>query len=158
MFRRPLLAVLLLLTAGDAFAQAKQPPYWAAIVPNAARTRTGPGRNFPAVWLYKRSGLPVRVIQVHEAWRKVEDPDGAQGWMQANMLTDKRTAMVRGEQQALRATPDADAATVWRVEPGVVGRLRRCADGWCELDIGGKRGWIETAGLWGVAPTESYSD
>jgi SH3-like domain-containing protein len=158
MIRRPLIAALLLLTASEAVAQTKTPPYWAAIVPSAARTRTGPGRNFPAVWMYKRAGLPVKVVQVHEAWRKVEDPDGAQGWMQANMLTDKRTAMVMGEVRALRDKPAAEAAVVWRVEPGVVGRLRRCESGWCELDIAGKRGWVETAALWGVAPSERYED
>jgi SH3-like domain-containing protein len=155
---RPLVAALLLLTAGEAVAQVKQPPYWAAIVPNAARTRTGPGRNFPAVWLYKRSGLPVRVVQLHEAWRKVEDPDGAQGWMQANMLTEKRTAMVKGEVRALHAQASESAAVVWRAEPGVIGKLRRCTNGWCELDVAGKRGWIEAANLWGVAPDESYDD
>lgn len=156
MLQRPVVAALLALLATEAAAQVKQPPYWASIVPNAARTRTGPGRNFPAVWMYKRSGLPVRVVQVFPAWRKVEDPDGAQGWMQANMLSDERTGMVRGEVRPLRGAPDSGAAIVWRVEPGVVGKLRRCGNGWCELDVAGKRGWIEATHLWGVAPAESF--
>ena len=41
--------------------------------------RTGPGRNYPGIWLYKRRDLPIRVIQIYPNWRKVEDPDGEQG-------------------------------------------------------------------------------
>jgi len=153
-----IVAALLALLATGADAQPRPTPYWAAIVPDAARTRTGPGRNFPAVWMYRRAGLPVKVVQVFEAWRKVEDPDGDQGWMQANMLTEKRTAMVRGAVRPLRARPAPDAAVAWRAAPGVIGRLRRCAGGWCELDIAGKRGWIEARNLWGVRPDETFEE
>lgn len=158
MSARPILALLLVLLAGDALAQAKTPPYWAAIVPNAARTRAGPGRQFPALWMYKRSGLPVKVIATYPAWRKIEDPDGAQGWMQANMLTDARTAMVKGAVRPLRAAARPDAAINWRAEPGVIGTLRRCEAGWCELDIAGKRGWIEAAHLWGAEAGETFEE
>ena len=155
---RPLFAALLVLLASDAVAQTKQPPYWASIVPGQARTRSGPGRNFPAVWMYQRRGLPVKVVATFPAWRKIEDPDGAQGWMQANMLTDERSGMVKGEVRPMRARPDAGAPIVWRAAPGVVGKLRRCEGGWCDFDVAGRRGWIEASALWGVEPGESFED
>lgn len=158
MVTRPLIAALLVLLASDAVAQTKQPPYWASIVPGQARTRSGPGRNFPAVWMYQRRGLPVKVVATFPAWRKIEDPDGAQGWMQANMLTDERSGMVKGEVRPMRARPDAGAPIVWRAAPGVVGKLRRCEGGWCDFDIAGRRGWIEASALWGVEPGESFEE
>lgn len=158
MVTRPLIAALLVLLASDAVAQTKQPPYWASIVPGQARTRSGPGRNFPAVWMYQRRGLPVKVVATFPAWRKIEDPDGAQGWMQANMLTDERSGMVKGEVRPMRARPDAGAPIVWRAAPGVVGRLRKCEGGWCDFDVAGRRGWIEASALWGVEPGESFED
>lgn len=158
MVTRPLIAALLVLLASDAVAQTKQPPYWASIVPGQARTRSGPGRNFPAVWMYQRRGLPVKVVATFPAWRKIEDPDGAQGWMQANMLTDERSGMVKGEVRPMRARPDAGAPIVWRAAPGVVGKLRRCEGGWCDFDVAGRRGWIEASALWGVEPGESFED
>lgn len=158
MVTRPLIAALLVLLASDAVAQTKQPPYWASIVPGQARTRSGPGRNFPAVWMYQRRGLPVKVVATFPAWRKIEDPDGAQGWMQANMLTDERSGMVKGEVRPMRARPDARAPIVWRAAPGVVGKLRRCEGGWCDFDIAGRRGWIEASALWGVEPGESFEE
>lgn len=140
---------LLMLGGGDAAAQ-KKPPYWASITAAKARMRTGPGRNFPASWLYQRAGLPVKVIETYPNWRKVEDPDGTQGWMQANLLSDERTAMVIGEIRTLRASPDAAGKVNWRAEPGVIGKLSECAQGWCRIDVNGRAGFVEARHLWGA--------
>lgn len=142
-----------LIAGGVAWAQ-QQVPYWVSISASQARMRTGPGRNFPATWLYQRPGLPLRVIETFPAWRKVEDPDGTQGWMQANLLSERRTAMLRGETRALRAAPDASAKVMWRAEPGVIGTIERCDSGWCVIDVGGRRGFVESASLWGVSAAE----
>jgi SH3-like domain-containing protein len=151
-------ALVLLTVSGEALAQDKQPPYWASIVPSQARIRTGPGRNFPAVWQFQRAGLPVRVVATFPAWRKVQDPEGAQGWMQANMLSEERTGLVQGDVRPMRARPEPGGAVVWRAAPGVVGKLRGCRSGWCDFDVKGRRGWIEAAHLWGVAPDETVED
>src|ERR1700761_2666079 len=83
-------------------ADEKAPPYWASISASAARMRTGPGEQYPATWLYSRVGLPVRVVGTYPDWRKVRDPDGAEGWVFAKLLTSKRTAMVIGAVRELR--------------------------------------------------------
>lgn len=145
--------LLTIMTGGEALAQT-EPPYWASIAAGQARMRTGPGRNFPATWLYQRRHLPVRVVATYPAWRKIEDPDGTQGWMQANLLSDERTAMVVGGIRPMRARPEPGAKIVWRAEPGVVGRISRCEEGWCRFDVDGREGYVETAHLWGVGPGE----
>lgn len=151
------IAASLGLFASDAPAQTKRAvPYWASIGATQARMRTGPARTYPATWLYRRADLPVRVVQVYQQWRKVRDPDGAEGWMQANLLRDTRTAMVRGETPiAMREAPAPDARLQWRAAPGVVGRLSQCVNGWCRFDVKGQAGYVETAGLWGVDPDET---
>ena len=157
---RPVLAALVVLASlpNPAAAQDRKPPYWASVVPSEANIRTGPGRNFPAIWQFRRAGLPVKVVATFPAWRKVEDPDGAQGWMQANMLSEGRTGMVRGDITPLRSRPETGAPTVWRAAPGVVGKLRACRHGWCDFDVKGRRGWIEAFHLWGVTPGETVED
>lgn len=146
--------IALLCLSCEALAQDKKPPYWASIVPSKARIRTGPGRNFPAIWEYRRAGLPVKVVATFPAWRKIEDPDGAQGWMQANMLSQERTAMIKSDVQPMLAQPQDGAGIVWRAAKGVVGTIRRCRAGWCDFDVKGKRGWIEAGNLWGVGSNE----
>ena len=147
-------AVWGLVSATPVIAQ-KKAPYWASISAGQARMRTGPGRQFPANWLYQRAGLPVKVVETYPNWRKIEDPDGTQGWMQANLLSDDRAGLiVRGEVQPLREAPNASARIVWRAEPGVIGKLSECRKGWCRIDVRGKIGYIEASALWGVDPDE----
>src|SRR5690348_4082292 len=61
---------LVLLATGHASAQKRQPPYYASIVPGEALMRSGPGRNYPGTWLYKRPDLPIKVVELYEDWRK----------------------------------------------------------------------------------------
>lgn len=145
------------LLSVDAAAQTKRVvPYWASIGAGRARMRTGPARTYPASWLYQRADLPVRVVAVFKEWRKVQDPDGAEGWMQANLLREARTAMIRGaEPIAMREQPAPGARLAWRAAPGVVGRLSQCGNGWCRFDVKGQAGFVETAGLWGVEVGET---
>ena len=148
-----LLAVVLVMAPVPLSAQGKE-AYWASIGPNEARMRTGPGRQFPASWVYKRAGLPVKVIETYPNWRKIEDPDGTQGWMQANLVSDVRTGIIRGDIRPLRERPDEDARIIWRAEPGVVGRLSECARGWCKLDVRGRMGYVDVAHIWGADPVK----
>jgi SH3-like domain-containing protein len=140
-----------LFSATIATAQSQQKtPYWASIEEPEARMRTGPSTEFPTKWIYKRQNLPVKVIAVHSVWRKVEDHDGDQGWMHVRLLSPKRTALVVGTSiGALRTEPNASARISWRVEPGVVGRIDECDNGWCRFENAGRDGYIQTDRLWG---------
>jgi SH3-like domain-containing protein len=147
------LVALTLIAAPAVETQAqKKVPYWGSISAGKARMRTGPGQQFPASWLYQRAGLPVKIIKVYPNWRKIEDPDGIQGWMQVNLLSEDRTALVKGEVRPLRERPESDARLLWRAEPGVVGHISDCARGWCKFDVLGRIGYIEIAHIWGADP------
>jgi SH3-like domain-containing protein len=132
-------------------------PYWASISAGDALMRSGPGREYPATWRYQRADLPVKVIQLHESWRKVREMDGTEGWMASVLLSAQRTAIVTGETRMLRAAPDASARVLWRAEPGVVGKVSHCGAGWCEFDVHGKVGFIPVTAIWGVDQNESIN-
>src|SRR3546814_3150906 len=72
--------------------QEKKPPYWASLSKDEARMRAGPSMDYPANWIYRRRDLPVKVVAVYSHWRKIEDPDGTQGWMHVRLLSDQPTA------------------------------------------------------------------
>ena len=138
-------------------AQEKKTPYWASISAGEAMMRTGPGRNYPATWLYKRADLPVKVVEVYPQWRKVQDPGGTTGWMLVNLLSDTRTAIVQGTEPApLHEAPRAESKIRYRAEPGVVGRLSECTVDWCRFDVGKRGGFIRTGNIWGTDPGESF--
>src|SRR5690606_19606777 len=109
MLRALVAIVLLVLLVPEADAQSRrEPPYWASISAGKAMMRTGPGRNYPATWEYRRADLPIRVIEVYRSWRKVEDPGGTVGWIHVNLLSSARTALVTGaEPRPMHENPDA---------------------------------------------------
>ncbi|HEX6376498.1 MAG TPA: SH3 domain-containing protein [Allosphingosinicella sp.] len=150
----PAAALALALAVGSAQAQDQRPtPYWASISAGKALMRTGPGRNFPATWLYVRADLPIRVVETYPNWRKIRDPHGTTGWMLQRLLSDTRTALVTGDApRPMHQDPAANSRVRYLAQPGVVGRLSKCADGWCLLDVGGRRGYIRTDHFWGLDP------
>jgi SH3-like domain-containing protein len=142
------------LTVGSAQAQDERPtPYWASISAGKAMMRTGPGRNYPATWLYVRADLPIRVVATFPNWRKVSDPDGTTGWMLQRLLSDRRTALVTGNSpRPLHQDPSEDSKVRYLAQPGVVGRLSKCAAGWCLLQVGDRQGYIRADHFWGLDP------
>ena len=148
-------AFLAIALAAPAAAQEKQPPYWASIASGQAMTRTGPGKNYPGVWLYQRRDLPIRVVKKYDNWRLIQDPDGAQGWMLVTLLSDRRTAIVKpGDARPIRVGPYDTAKVEYRAEHGVVGRISKCSEGWCRIEVGNRSGYIRTADIWGVGEGE----
>ena len=156
MLRWGALAALVLGLAGPAAAQDRTPPYWASIASGEAMMRTGPGRNYPGIWLYKRRDLPIRVVKTYPNWRLIEDPDGARGWMLVTLLSDRRTAIVKnGQPRPIHAEPSETSRLKYRAEAGVVGRIEKCRDGWCRIAVGNREGYIRIADIWGVSDGET---
>lgn len=137
--------------AGPAHAAPARPtPYWASFSHDEARMRVGPSLDYPSSWVYRRRDLPVKVIQVLGLWRKIEDPDGTQGWVHVRLLSDTPTGIVRAAIAPLRQAPSEGARALFRAERGVVGRVSDCANGWCAFDVRGQRGFVQSADIWGA--------
>ena len=153
--KRWLAIAALLSLAAPAAAQDRQPPYWASIASGEAMMRAGPGRNYPGVWLYKRRDLPIRVVKTYPNWRLIEDPDGTRGWMLVSLLSDRRTAIVKpGDPRPIHERPDPSSRVAYLAEHGVVGRVEKCASGWCRIRIGSREGHIRISDIWGVDSSE----
>ena len=154
--KRGVVAAVLLALAVPAAAQEKTPPYWASIASGEAMMRTGPGKNYPGIWLYKRRDLPIRVVKTYPNWRMIEDPDGTRGWMLVTLLSDRRTAIVKqGEPRPIHVEANATSRVRYLAEPGVVGRIEKCASGWCRISVGKRKGFIRTADIWGIGEGET---
>jgi SH3-like domain-containing protein len=73
--------------------------------------------------------------------------------MLQRLLSDSRTALVTGDAaRPLHEDPSEDSPVRYLAEPGVVGRLSKCHDGWCRLDVGGRQGYVRTGHIWGLDP------
>jgi SH3-like domain-containing protein len=144
------LLILLAMLAAPATAQDREVPYWASLRSDKVNMRVGPGEEYPILWVFKRKGLPLKVVRLKEGWRLVEDPDGARGWMLARFLTLDRGGYVRGPEPAEMRDKPASGRVLWRVKPGVSGMLGDCEAGWCRFDISGQVGFVAQDRLWGA--------
>ncbi|AKH41694.1 SH3-like domain-containing protein [Altererythrobacter atlanticus] len=151
MMRIALFFFLMLGIAMPAAAQDREVPYWATVRAEEVNMRVGPSINYPIDWVYRRKGLPVKVVRLYQGWRLVQDPDGTQGWIVARLLSPQRGAIVIGDGLAeMRGSPETGAQLLWNVEPGVVGTLGDCRDGWCEFRVKAQEGWVREDRLWGA--------
>lgn len=129
-------------------------PYWASLRAKPVNMHVGPGEDYRTNFRYHRENLPMKVLRKMEGWRLVQDPDGARGWMLARFLKPERGAIVIAPKDGsglaeMRDSGEAEAKLLWRLEPGVTGKLGDCADGWCKFEVEGRAGYVREDSLWG---------
>ncbi len=165
-----MLAVFLALAAAAPAAGARAPaidrdateglsglpvPRFVSVKSDKAYLRTGPGERYPVEYVYVRKGLPLEVVREYGIWRQVRDIGGSIGWLNKQLISGNRTAIVTGAERTMFARPDIAGRAVWRIAPGAIVRVILCSDAWCRVDRGGKSGYILRAQLWGVGATEA---
>ncbi|MEI4231454.1 SH3 domain-containing protein [Roseovarius sp. D22-M7] len=130
-------------------------PRYVSLKASEANVRRGPSLTHRIDWVFKHRGMPLRVTAEYGHWRRVQDGDGAGGWVHYTLLSGARTALVRAQMLDMRARPHADSMVVARLEQGVVARLEECGQTWCAVSADGYHGWTPKSALWGVGPDET---
>lgn len=127
-------------------------PRFVSLRSDEVNLRTGPGVRYPIDWIYSRRDLPVEVIAEFEAWRKIRDWQGTEGWVHQSMLSGRRMMVVIGAARPLRSGDSDSAEPVAIVEPGVLGRILSCprAREFCRVEVNQIPGWLRRDELWGV--------
>ena len=129
-------------------------PRFVSLKGDEGNARRGPGLTHRIDWVFTRPGMPLMITAEHEHWRRVQDQDGAGGWVHYSLLSGVRSVVVTLDMAEFRNAPDASARVVAQAELGVVARVLECNADWCRLLAGGERGWVAKTALWGVAPGE----
>lgn len=129
-------------------------PRFVSMKATEANVRRGPALTHRIDWVFKHRGLPLEITAEYGHWRRVRDRDGAGGWVHYSLLSGIRTVLIEQDMTQVRSTPDAKARTEAAFELGVIARLGRCTETWCEVTASGHRGWAPKEALWGVKPGE----
>lgn len=131
-------------------------PRFVSLRAEPVNMRSGPGRRYPVAWILTRRGLPLQVIAEYDTWRKVRDPEGAEGWIHQSMLTGRRTVMALAEDTLLRRDPMPQSQPIARIGAGVIGNLLACPGGqtYCRVDMGGYLGWLPRGAVFGLSADE----
>ncbi|MGR3614416.1 MAG: SH3 domain-containing protein [Paracoccaceae bacterium] len=151
----------LLLAAGPAAAQQLRGPVtnlplprYVSMKASEGNVRRGPSLTHRIDWVFKRRDMPLQITAEYGHWRRVQDRDGAGGWVHYALLSGVRTVLIEHDMLQTRTQPDDKAQISAAFEMGVVARLGKCTADWCQVSAGGYRGWARKEQLWGVAPQE----
>src|SRR5947208_15945315 len=74
-------------------------PRFVSLKPDRVNVRGGPTRDHDVAWVYTRAGLPVEITAESENWRRLRAREGAEGRVYHSMLTRRRTALVKAQEQ-----------------------------------------------------------
>jgi SH3-like domain-containing protein len=129
-------------------------PRYVSLRSGEGNARRGPALSHRVDWVFTRRDMPLKVTAEFGHWRRVEDAEGAGGWMHFALLSGVRTALVTEEMTAMHLQPDPRAPVVAWLEAGVVARILACEGDWCRLRADRLRGWAPRAALWGVTADE----
>ncbi|MFV0300879.1 MAG: SH3 domain-containing protein [Paracoccus sp. (in: a-proteobacteria)] len=129
-------------------------PRYVSLKGGEGNARRGPSLSHRIDWVFRHAGMPLRVVAEFGHWRRVEDKDGAGGWVHYALLSGVRTAIVQEDMVELHAKPDLGSEVVARAEAGAIVRLGECNIDWCRISGGGERGWVMKPAIWGVDPDE----
>ncbi|WP_298936923.1 SH3 domain-containing protein [uncultured Ruegeria sp.] len=129
-------------------------PRYVSMKAAEGNVRRGPSLTHRIDWVFKRRGMPLQITAEYGNWRKVQDRDGAGGWVHYALLSGVRTVLIESEMLPVYSRPDPSAPVSAHFETGVVARLGSCSLDWCKVSAGGHRGWTMKSNLWGVDPSE----
>jgi SH3-like domain-containing protein len=131
-------------------------PRFVSLKGSQGNARRGPGLTHMIDWVFTRVGMPLKVTAEYEHWRRVEDIDGAGGWIHYSLLSGVRTILVTQSMANAYSSPDTTSPVVYQSEAGVVGKLLQCIPDWCRISVEGEKGWMQETALWGVNAGEIF--
>lgn len=129
-------------------------PRYVTLKSNEGNARRGPGLAHRIDWVFKRAGMPLKITAEFENWRRIEDAEGAGGWIHYSLLSGTRSVLVTEDMVEFHSAPQADAPVLVQAERGVVARLLQCNAQWCRISADGERGWVRKQAIWGVESGE----
>jgi SH3-like domain-containing protein len=134
-------------------------PRFVSLKSDRVNVRGGPTKDHEVIWVFTRAGLPVEITAEYENWRRIRDWEGAEGWVYHSLLSGRRSAFVVKRKASEELVPlyesaDPVSTVKARLEPGVLGIVKRCNGGKCRFVGEHFDGFVAQERLWGVYPDE----
>ena len=130
-------------------------PRFVTLKSDEVNMRVGPGREYPKSWVYRRKGLPLKVIAEFDVWRKVIDHEQTTGWVHSQLVTLKRTALITNRLTKLYSQADDQSPVIAVAEQGVLMELQTCGVKWCRIANDDLRAFVHRDDIWGILENET---
>ena len=113
--------------------------------------RSGPGKEFPVKFEFKKKGYPLKIIAEYNNWRKVTTFNDVTGWMHTQLLSSEKTGLIT-KITLLKTIPSDSGNTLAKLLPNLLVNVKKCREKWCKIEIIKNKkfvGWTKKASIWG---------
>jgi SH3-like domain-containing protein len=139
--------VFALLVLGGGASQAAT---MVSVTADSINMYAGPGDNFPVLWSLG-VGFPLRALEEQGDWYRVEDFEGAAGWVRKKLVGREAHVIVKGEKANIRSGPSDRYKLLGVANRGVVLQTLKVKGNWVKVKhAGGVTGWVSLNLLWGL--------
>ena len=111
--------------------------------------RYGPSFDHPIKYIYKKTNLPLEVIDKKENFRKIIDYKKNSGWIHISLLR-KSKSLITTSSKILFKRPTKFSKPLAKLEEGRLLIIKKCKKDWCKIRTGDFLGWIEKKNVWGI--------
>ncbi len=113
--------------------------------------RSGPGKEFPVKFEFKKKGYPLKVVAEFNNWRKVITYGKISGWIHTQLLSSFRTGLLT-KTTFLKKIPSNSSNSLAKLLPDLLINVKKCKKKWCKIEITKKKkfiGWVQKETIWG---------
>lgn len=131
-------------------------PRFVTIKAKEANVRVGPGTRYPTKWVIMKQYMPVEIIAEFEYWRQIKDINGDIGWVHKSVLSSRRGCITINK-NPVDVTKQANNSSeiIARIETGVICKIHKCVEEYCEISANNEKGWIKRSAIWGIYANEN---
>ena len=123
--------------------------YFMMLKYSKVNVRFGPSRDYPVKFIYKKTFLPVKVIDKKENFRKIIDHKKNSGWIHISQLKKSRFLIIRSG-RILFKRPTKNSKPIINLQSGRMLFVKKCKKNWCKVSTDKYTGWIQKNDVFGV--------
>lgn len=135
-------ALFLILSAPAMAQEGEYTTVYGSLRKDEVNVRSGPGTQYPILWIYTRFGYPVEIMNTYQSWYQVRDAEGETGWVYKSLVSKKTTSLVsQGAPIVLYRNSDATRPLI-KFAPDVILGVEACTPFLCRVQYENLKGWV----------------
>ena len=121
---------------------------YVSIKKDGVNIRSGPGTKKEILWEVFKD-FPLQVLKKKGKWTQTVDFEGDKGWVYSQLLSNKKTVIVRVKTANMRFGPGKNYEILATVKYGVVFKVLKTEGDWVKVShVDGTDGWLFKSLLW----------
>ena len=133
-------------------------PRYVSLKSYESNIRVGPSKNYPINIRYIVENYPLRIIDEHKDWRKVEDFQNNIGWIHKSLIkSDRNGIIISDKNNNIIVYDSVFEKIIGEIEKGSIIQILKCKSNWCFIKKNGHKGWVEKKNIWGVRDKEVFN-